>query len=77
ACGTPAIRPASTDEDVEDGVSGYLADPEDAAAYGARAAELLRDRDRSRRFGEAGRERIVELYRWERVVDVIEAAIGR
>jgi hypothetical protein len=31
----------------------------------------------SRRFGEAGRERIVELYRWERVVDVIEAAIGR
>ncbi|MEA2288531.1 MAG: 1,2-diacylglycerol 3-alpha-glucosyltransferase, partial [Solirubrobacteraceae bacterium] len=43
ACGTPAIRPASTDEDVEDGVSGYLPDPEDPAAYGARAAELLRD----------------------------------
>jgi glycosyltransferase involved in cell wall biosynthesis len=77
ACGTPAIRPASTDEDVEDGVSGYLADPEDAAAYGARTAELLRDRERSRHFGEAGRERIVELYRWERVVDVVEAAIGR
>jgi glycosyltransferase involved in cell wall biosynthesis len=76
ACETPAIRPASTDEDVEDGVSGYLADPEDAAVYGARTAELLRDRDRSRRFGQAGRRRIVELYRWERVVDIVDAAIG-
>ncbi|MEA2270631.1 MAG: hypothetical protein QOC64_3241, partial [Solirubrobacteraceae bacterium] len=38
--------------------------------------ELLRDRDRSRRFGQAGRRRIVELYRWERVVDIVDAAIG-
>jgi glycosyltransferase involved in cell wall biosynthesis len=76
ACGTPALRPASTDEDVEDGVSGYLVDPEDPAAFGARAAELLRDRERSRQFGEAGRQRVVELYRWDRVVDIVEAAIG-
>ena len=76
ACGTPAIRPASTDEDVEDGVSGYLADPEDSGAYGARVAALLRDRALSRRMGEAGRERIAGLYRWERVVDVVDRAIG-
>jgi glycosyltransferase involved in cell wall biosynthesis len=76
ACGTPAIRPPSTDEDVEDGVSGYLVDPEDSAAMGVRASALLADRELSARFGEAGRRRIVDLYRWARVVDVVDEAIG-
>lgn len=76
ACGTPAVRHASTREDVEDGISGYLVDAEDSRTTGERTARLLRDRERSRRFGEAGRERVVELYRWERVVDIVEAAIG-
>lgn len=76
ACGTPAVRHHSTLEDVEDGVSGYLVDAHDSATTGERTARLLRDRDLSRRFGEAGRLRVVELYRWERVVDIVEAAIG-
>lgn len=76
ACGTPAVRHASTREDVEDGVSGYLVDAEDTRTTGERTARLLRDRDLSERFGEAGRARVVELYRWDRVVDIVEAAIG-
>lgn len=76
ACGTAVIRSSATEEDVEDGVSGYLVDPSDPAATGARLAELLRAPERARRFGEAGRVRVTELYRWDRVVDLVDRAIG-
>jgi glycosyltransferase involved in cell wall biosynthesis len=75
ACGTAVIRSHATDEDVEDGVSGYLVDPADSAATGARLAELLRDPARAAAFGRAGHERIAALYRWEKVVDAVCEAI--
>lgn len=77
ACGTAVIRSHATDEDVEDGISGYLVDPADTRATGARLAELLRDPARAAAFGRAGHERMAGLYRWEKVVDaVIEAIDG-
>ncbi len=76
ACGTAVIRSGATEEDVEDGVSGYLVDPSDSPAAGARLAELLRDPARAAAFGEAGRVRITALYRWDRVVDLVDRAIG-
>ncbi len=75
ACGTAVVRSDATDEDVEDGVSGYLVDPADVEATGARLATLLGDRERARTMGEAGRGRIVELYRWDRVVDIVLEAV--
>lgn len=75
ACGTAVVRSRATDEDVEDGVSGYLVDPADSAATGERIAELLGDRERAARFGAAGSARMAELYNWDRVVDAFEAAI--
>src|SRR5439155_18152044 len=75
ACGTAVIRSHATDEDVEDGVSGYLVDPADTRATGARLAELLRDPGRAAAFGRAGHERVAALYRWEKVVDAVSAAI--
>lgn len=76
ACGTAVIRSRATDEDVEDGVSGYLVDPADVAATGARLAELLNDRALAARFGEAGHARMLELYSWDKVVDAFELAIA-
>lgn len=76
ACGTAVIRARATEEDVVDGVSGYLVDPADAEEAGARLGELLRAPERARAFGEAGRARITELYRWDRVVDLVDEAIG-
>ena len=75
ACGTAVIRSRTTDEDVEDGISGYLVDPEDVEATGARLRELLGDRERARAFGAAGSAKIADLYRWERVVDLVADAI--
>jgi glycosyltransferase involved in cell wall biosynthesis len=76
ACGTAVVRSGATDEDVEDGVSGYLVDPRDSEETGLSLARLLSDRDLARRMGEAGRRRIVETYNWERVVDVFEEALA-
>jgi glycosyltransferase involved in cell wall biosynthesis len=76
ACGTAVIRSDVTDEDVEDGVSGYLIDPANSEAAGAKLAALLGDRQRAREMGEAGRGKIVELYRWDRVVDIVLEAVS-
>jgi glycosyltransferase involved in cell wall biosynthesis len=76
ACGTAVIRSDATDEDVEDGVSGYLIDPANWEATGAKLAALLGDRRRAKEMGEAGRGRIVELYRWDRVVDIVLEAVS-
>jgi len=75
ACGTPVIRSGATDEDVEDGISGFLVDPSDTQETGAKLAILLGDRDRGRRMGMAGRQRITKQYTWDRVVDVVEHAV--
>ena len=75
ACGTAVIRSHATDEDVEDGISGYLVDPADTRATGARLAELLRDPPRAAAFGRAGHTRVAALYRWDKVVDAVSAAI--
>ena len=71
ACGTPVIRSHATDEDVVDGVSGFLVDPADFHGTGKKLAELLADAALCRRMGEAGRQRISDQYTWDRVVDVV------
>ena len=75
ACGTAVIRSHATDEDVEDGISGYLVDPADTRTTGARLGELLRDPAMAAAFGRAGHERVAALYRWEKVVDAVCVAI--
>lgn len=75
ACGTPVIRSGVLGDDVEDGVSGYVVDPADTEATGEKLALLLRDRDRGKQMGEAGRQRIATRYDWDRVVDVVVEAL--
>ncbi len=75
ACGTAVVRSKATDEDVEDGLSGFLVDPRDAEETGTRLAELLLDPARAARMGEHGRQRILATYTWDRVVDVFTRAL--
>ncbi len=74
ACGTAVVRSSATDEDVEDGISGYLVDPADVEQTGARIRALLESRERAGAMGEAARTKIAGLYNWERVADVVLAA---
>jgi glycosyltransferase involved in cell wall biosynthesis len=49
-------------EIVEDGTSGYIVDPNDVEALAEKIAELLPDKEKSGRFGEAGYERVVKEF---------------
>jgi glycosyltransferase involved in cell wall biosynthesis len=49
-------------DQVEDGVTGLLVPPQDPAAWAAAVASLLRDPQRRREFGEAGRRRRREEF---------------
>lgn len=64
-------------EVVRDGVSGYLVPPLDTDRLADRVVELLRDPDRRRAFGAAGRAFAVENFGVERMVSRIDAVYGR
>lgn len=60
-------------EVVRDGVSGYLTPPLDVHRVAMRTVELLRDPERRRAFGEAGRAVAVAHFSVERMVEHINA----
>lgn len=66
ACGLPVVasRVGGLPESVEDGVTGLLVPPDDAAALAAALGRLLEDRELAARLGAAGRERAVERWDW-------------
>lgn len=57
-----ASRVDGIPEMVEDGVTGLLAPPEDAAGFAAAADRLLKDPELRRRMGAAGRDRAQRLF---------------
>jgi N-acetyl-alpha-D-glucosaminyl L-malate synthase BshA len=75
ACGVPVIATSrgGTNELVEDGVSGFLVDPDDGEAMVATARRVLDDGALALRVGEAARRRAVECFSESAVVDRYEA----
>jgi glycosyltransferase involved in cell wall biosynthesis len=71
ACGLPAICTdvASMPEVVEDGVTGFVVPPNDPAALGAKIAWLAEHPSQAAAMGRAGRQRVLERFRWPAVVD--------
>jgi len=71
ACGVPAVTTAvgGAPEVVEDGVTGLLAPPGDAAAVASGLERLLGDAAFARRLGAAARRRVEERFSVERQVD--------
>ncbi len=83
SCGTPVVGcdAGGVSEVVTHGVTGLLSAIEDRATFSEHLAELLFDRPRARRLGEAAREDALERFRRERVVasyvDLYERVLGR
>lgn len=75
ALGLPVIASAvgGTPEAVEAGVTGLLVPPSDPAALAAAIEELAGDPSRRTRMGAAGRERVAERFRIDRMVDEVLA----
>lgn len=71
ACQTPALRANITDEDVEDGTSGFLINPNDTQLVAERIHRLHSDTKLQTRMGKSGRKKMRNLYNWDRVVQII------
>jgi glycosyltransferase involved in cell wall biosynthesis len=80
ACGTPAVgtRTGGLPELIEDGVSGLIVPPADAAALADGLCRLLRDAGLRDRMGRAARARCLDRFSLDRVIpdmiDVYRAA---
>jgi glycosyltransferase involved in cell wall biosynthesis len=79
ACGIPAICTdvASMPEIVQDGVSGFVVPPNDAAAIRDKLAWLDAHPEQAARMGEAARKRVLEKFGWADVVERCLAAYAR
>ncbi len=62
-------------ERVVDGVTGHVVDPRDPAALASVLVRLLRDPDRRRQLGGAGRDRIEKDFTWKAVGAKVAARI--
>jgi alpha-maltose-1-phosphate synthase len=85
ACGLPVVATATggIPEIVVDGETGYLVpfepagdelgSPRDPAALAAglasRLNQLLADRELAARFGQAGRQRVIEQFSWQAIAE--------
>jgi glycosyltransferase involved in cell wall biosynthesis len=69
ACATPVIVTSvgSLPEVVEDGVTGWVVPPNDAAALRKAMRVALEDAGTAEAFGAAGRRRVEDLFTWEAV----------
>jgi phosphatidylinositol alpha-1,6-mannosyltransferase len=67
ACGLPVIAGASggAPDAVLDGVTGFVVDGQDNHEIATVAITLLSDLDQAKKMGAAGREWIIENWRWE------------
>jgi glycosyltransferase involved in cell wall biosynthesis len=61
-----ATRGGAFPEIVEDGVTGLLVDPGDAAGLARALLSLLEDMDAARAMGRAARERARQRFGWDR-----------
>lgn len=75
ACGVPVVatRGGGIPELIEHGRTGLLVDRGDAAGLTEALNTLLADDSLRRRMGQAGRERVMELFTWDRIAaDLLE-----
>jgi glycosyltransferase involved in cell wall biosynthesis len=67
-----ATRVGGTPDVIREGVDGFLVEVGDADALSERLAELAADPERRARMGASGRERVLERYAVERLVDDVD-----
>jgi glycosyltransferase involved in cell wall biosynthesis len=77
ACGTPVVasRVGGMPMVVVDTGGGLLAEPGDSGSLAKTVGSLLADPSRRARLAAAGRRRVLQRYRWERVADAFEELI--
>lgn len=79
ACGRPVVTTdiAALPEVVDDGVNGFLVAKNDVQGYAERVRALGEDESLRRRFGEHGREKIVNTYGYDQLGNGMAAVYRR
>lgn len=72
-----ACRAGGAPESIADGATGLLVPPRDADALAEAILQLADNRDRARAMGEAGRDRALDLFSWNRFIATLEAVYDR
>jgi len=72
-----ASRLGGIQDQIEDGSTGWLVDPTDLAAFGARVSEMLADPHAAERIGEAAKMRVRDLYLGPRHLGQYVDLLGR
>ena len=74
ACGLPVVATdtAGYKEVVDDNVTGYILKDREPSTMADKIIELLNDNELRRAMGEAGRNKVLELYDWEKNVSIME-----
>lgn len=75
AAGLPCIatRAGGNAESVQDGDTGFLVEPEDSNTLADRVCRLLQDPQQARELGRAARQRVVENFRLESMIEKLTA----
>ncbi len=73
ASGKPVVASTSggASEVVEDGVTGFVVDPNDSEVFAARVAQLLKDHTLAHKMGEAGRVRVENNFSLQLQADTL------
>ena len=74
ACNKPVIgaRIGPTECVIDEGVDGFLVDPDDADALACRIKELLSDPAKRERMGRSGHDKTMARFTWDQVTDKVE-----
>jgi len=71
ACGLSVIasRTGGLQDLVMDNITGFLIEPGDSEGLSQRIMELIENQSLRKEMGEAGRNRMVENYSWDEIVE--------
>jgi glycosyltransferase involved in cell wall biosynthesis len=72
-----ACRAGGAPESIADGETGLLVPVRDSAAIAAALCELLANRARAKKMGEAGYDRARDLFGWPRFIRTLESVYDR
>jgi len=79
ACGVPSVcsRVGGLPEVIDDGVEGYLVQPHDVKAMGARALEILGNPERQQQMSKAARKRALRQFCSTKIIPLYEKLYRR
>lgn len=75
SCATPVVRTSDSTEEIDDGVSGYLFDPQNGPEMVSKLVNILKNNNLSKEMGIQGRAKIKKIYSADNVVNNFNTAL--